>query len=424
MSLEQLHFPHLNETIYQATLPSGMGVVIIPKPGFKEKTAMLSVKLGGLDTNFTVDGKHRQTPYGLAHFLEHQVFENQGKPDFSQQFTRLGSDSNAFTGFTTTNYFFSGLHHLKESLQLLVDLVSQPRFTAASVEKERPIIKQEIEMYQDDPDHRLYSAVLAGLFPETALAVDLAGTVDSIHQIGLTDLSMIFETFYRQEHMNLVIVGDVSPEEIYSWLTEMTSQTEQAASPVLSRPPLTYKPVINKQSFQLDVSMPKLGLGFRTPPTGLNLLFYKTALKLYLNLLIGWTAQAYQNWYDDGKIDDSFDVVLEVDERFQFVMILLDTEEPIAMSAKIKQVLKKGRLSKDISEERLFTLKKELYGEFLMSLDRPDELASLVLEYSSVEALYLDLPDILDQLSLETVLSIGETFFASAEVVDVTIFPV
>lgn len=423
MIMEQIAFPHLKETIYQAVLPSGLRLVLIPKSGFKEKVGMLSVRFGGIDTMFTVNGQEVETAAGLAHFLEHQVFENHGKLDFSQKFTGLGSDSNAFTGFTTTNYFFSSVDQLGENLELLIDLVSQSRFTENSIKKEQSIITQEIDMYQDDPDYRLYSSLLAGLFPDTPLAVDLAGRVDSIDKITLTDLSNAFETFYRPEGMTLIVIGDVDENIVYKKLTELTSQMTQKTPITLSRSAISYQPVVKKQSLQLDVNMPKLGVGFRHEPIQDSRLYYKTALKLYLNMLIGWTSKTYQQWYDDGKIDDSFDVVIEVDERFQFVMVLLDTNEPIAMSAKIKQALKKGRLSKDVSEERLFSLKKELYGEFLMSLDRPDELASAFLEHSTQELFYLDLPDMLDQLTLENVLSIGEAFFHSADIAEVTIFP-
>lgn len=422
--LEQLQFPHLKQDVYQAQLASGLKLVVIPKPGFKETTAMLQVDFGGVDTSFTVDGQVCETVPGLAHFLEHQVFENWGKEDFAQLFTSLGSDSNAFTGFTSTNYFFSGLDKIKESLLLLLDLVGQRRFTDLSIIKEKTIIAQEIEMYQDDPDHRLYSAVLAGLYPETALALDLAGTVDSIDKIGLTDLSSAFDTFYHCHQMTLVVVGDLVAEEVYSWVTAHLDKTPKGERITIERSAITHQPVVKKQSFQMDVAMPKLGLGFRALPTGEHALLYKTGLGLYLNMILGWTSASYQAWYDKGKIDDSFDMTVEVTDRFQFVMFLLDTAEPIAMSAKIKQVLKKGRASQDVSEEHLFTLKKELYGEFLSSLDRVDELASLYLEESSQGANYLELPDILDELTLDRVLAIGESFFQAAEGVDVTIFPV
>lgn len=422
MDLEQISLPHLNQDLYRGILPSGMQVVVIPKPDFKEQTAMLSVAYGGVDTSFTLDGELVETEFGLAHFLEHQVFENHGKQDFAQLFTALGCDSNAFTGFSSTNYFFSGLDQLKEGLGLLMDLVGEQRFTDLSIAKERSIITQEIDMYQDDPDHRLYSAVLSGLFPETPLAVDLAGEVDRIDKIGLTDLSQVFEAFYRPEQMTLVVVGDVVVEEVFGWLTDLSSRFDTLAPVKLTRSAIAHQPVIKKQSLQMDVVMPKLGIGFRILPTGENPLLYKTALRLYLNMVIGWTSATYQKWYDEGKIDDSFDVVVEVDPRFQFVMVLLDTAEPIGMSNNIKQALKKGRLSKEVSEDHLFTLKKEMYGEFLMSLDRVDELASLYLEHSTEDLLYVDFPDVLDQLDLETVVSIGEHFFKSADVVDVTIF--
>lgn len=423
IDLEQISLPHLQQDLYRGMLGSGLQVVLIPKPDFKEQTAMLSVAYGGIDTSFTLDGHEVETEAGLAHFLEHQVFENHSKQDFAQLFTALGCDSNAFTGFSTTNYFFSGLDNLKAGLALLLDLVGEQRFTDLSITKERAIIKQEIDMYQDDPDHRLYSAVLAGLFPETPLALDLAGKVDTIDKIGLTDLSAVFEAFYRPNQMTLVVIGDFVADEVFGWLTDLSSGIDKKVPSKLVRSAITHNPVIKKQSLQMDVAMPKLGLGFRLPPTEESPLVYKTALRLYLNMVMGWTSQTYQTWYDEGKIDDSFDVIVEVDPRFQFVMVLLDTTEPIGMSNKIKQTLKKGRASKEVSEDRLFTLKKEMYGEFLMTLDRLDELGSLYLEHLEADVSYLDFPDMLDKLTLDMVVAMGEAFFETADVAEVTIFP-
>lgn len=422
--LEQLQFPHLKQDLYQAQLASGLRLVVIPKPGFKETTAMLQVNFGGVDTSFTVDGNQVDTVPGLAHFLEHQVFENWGKEDFSQLFTGLGSDSNAFTSFTGTTYFFSGLDKIKESVLLLLDLVGERRFTDLSIQKEKTIIKQEIDLYYDDPDHRLYNAVLSGLYPQTPLALDLAGTPEAIDKITFDDLSQAFDTFYQPSRMTLVVVGDVVAEEVYSWLTACQQIIDSGSRDKPERSAIAHNSILKKQSFQMDVAQPKLGLGFRVPPIATHSLLHKTALSLYLNMILGWTSTSYQLWYDQGKIDDSFDVTVEVNDRFQFVMFLLDTAEPIAMSAKIKQVLKKGRSNPDVSEAHLFGLKKELYGEFLTSLDRVEELASLYLEESGQGANYFDFPDILDELTLERVLAIGETFFQTAEAVEVTIFPV
>lgn len=426
-AFEVKHFPHLKESLYQTILPSGLRCLFIPKPDFRETTGMLRVDFGGVDTNFTQQGETVNLPFGTAHFLEHQVFENFGKEDFSQLFTKLGADSNAFTSFTSTHYFFSGVDGIEQCLELLLELVSQARFTVKSVDKERPIIKQEIDLYQDDPETKLYTSVLASLFPETSLAVDLAGSLDSIDMIDVTTLTRAFDCFYRPETMTLIVVGDLKVDELYKKLTVLDKKLIKETSVHLSRSHLVYNPVIPKYSLKMDVAIPKLGLGFRRVPSNQHHLFYKTALRLYLSMLIGWTSRTYQNWYDAGQIDDSFEITVEVSPQFEAVMIFLDTKEPIAMGAKIRQAVQKGRLSQDASEAHLVTLKKELYGEFLASLDRVDELANLCSEYledyeEQMMTSYLSFPQLLDHLTLEDVLRIGEEFFKSAEMVEVTIF--
>lgn len=421
--LQEKVYPHLREKVYQAQLANGFRLLIIPKPGFKETCGMLKVNYGGVDNKFTVDGDLVNHQTGLAHFLEHQMFVDEQQGDFSHRFTRIGSDSNAFTGFTSTNYYFSGLESVLEGLQLLQELVDQDRFTELSMVKEKDIIKQEIDMYLDDPDYRLYSACLAGLFPDTALATDLAGTPEDIDQIVYEDLKSAYDLFYQPQNMTLLAVGDVNPEEVYKSVKSYQEGLTGRDKFQIDKASILYGEVVKKQTFGMDVAQNKLAVGFRQAPLQSGWLRQRLAIKLYLNLLIGWTSSNYQAWYDQGKLDDSFDIHLEVNDRFQFVILVLDTAEPIAMSSKLKQALRSNKISSDVTEEHFLALKKELYGEFLSSLDRLDDLVSLYLDYDQEGESYLDFPELLDSLELDEVISLGREFFDTAASADVTIFP-
>lgn len=422
--LQELYFAHINQVVYTGQLENGLQVTMIPKPGFKETTAVIKVDFGSVDNEFTTVDNHVNQPYGLAHFLEHQVFENHGREDFSQKFSQIGADSNAFTGFTSTNYYFAAIDDVEAGLDLLLTLVSQDRFTELSMSKEKGIIKQEIDMYQDDPDYRLYSGALSGLFPQTALAVDIAGTNDSIQEIDYKDLTTAFSHFYRWDNMELVIVGDVAVDSVYERLKSFSLFEQTKEHPLVSKEQIAYNPIIQRQSLRSDVIKPKLALAFRPhQPLVRQFNQSKLALKLYLSMLLGWTSSAYQDWYDSGKVDDSFDYQVEVNERFQFVMVTLDTDEPIAMSAKIKQLLKQNKVSKDVSEEHFLSLKKEFYGDFLATQDKIEDLAVSYLEHCFDQECYFDVPRMLEQLSLSEVVDFGRQFFQQADVVDFTIFP-
>lgn len=173
----------------------------------------------------------------------------------------------------------------------------------------------------------------------------------------------------------------------------------------------------------MDVNLPKLGIGFRLPKPVDSLVKQRVALRLYLNMILGWTSKTYEDWYDSGRIDDSFDIQIEVNDRFQYVLVLLDTKEPIAMATKIKQALKKVATNKDISEDHLYTLKKEIYGDFIASLDRLDDMAVAYLEHASGQESFFDFPDHLTDLTLEEVVAIGQGAFKQAEIAEFTIFP-
>lgn len=421
--LERLAYDHLGQEVYQTVLNNGLKLVILPKPGYKETVGLLQVAYGGVDTEFAHLDKVVKSPYGLAHFLEHQMFEHDGKGDFSQLFTSLGSDSNAFTSLIATTYYFSGLDKVQEALLVLQDLVSQARFTDQSITKEKAVITQEIDMYQDDPDYQLYSGLLRQLFPKTPLSEDIAGTREGIAGIDKSDLMTAFEAFYQPQFMTLLVAGDVAPNEIYRWVKDKQEACQALVNSPVKRAELAYHSVVKKDSMTMDVGMPKLGVGFRLPIFEGSLVKYRVALRLYLNMLLGWTSKTYQDWYDSGRIDDSFDIQIEVNDRFQYALVLLDTKEPITMAAKIKQAVKKVARNKDVSEEHLFTLKKEIYGDFVASLDRLDDLAVTFLEHAFGQESFFDFPDHLTDLTLSEVLALGQEAFKRAEIAEFTIFP-
>lgn len=412
------------QTMYYRTCPSGLQVYYIPKKGFTEMTAMLTVSMGALDSHYIANRRTRILPEGIAHFLEHQLFLGDNQEDISQLFTKLGAESNAYTSFDRTTYFFSTTESLVENLELLQTLVCQRHFTDESIEREKDIIKQEISMYKDDSDFQLYKGTLSNLYPDSLLASDVAGDDDSIDSVNLTNLSQAYDLFYHPENMTLVVVGDFNHRDLDKKVLDVQERLTKTVKQVYKNKDLALLPVKRNKSLVMDVVKPKLGLGYRGKPLRRgSLIRQRLALRLFLNLLLGWTSNRYQKWYDAGQIDDSFDFEIEVSNRYQFVMITLDTEEPIAMGNRIRKAIKQSGLSKEFNEENLFLLKNEIYGEFIRSLDSIDEMANQFTSYLSAKETYFDLPKILDKLSLEDVFNIGAKFFASAEATEFTIFP-
>lgn len=420
--LETISYPFLEQLIYRRIMNDGMTVYYIPKEGFQEISAILTVDFGSVDTSFTENDSLKSFPAGIAHFLEHQVFELE-KQDASQIFSQYGAESNAFTSFNRTSYFFSTTQELEKSLDLLLNFTKNLHITSSSVDKERGIIEQEIAMYQDDADFRLYSGALANLYPNTPLADDIAGTTDSVQHISKENLIDNFETFYRPDFKTLILVGDFSVKLIDRIVRKHERMRRKTLSEIIKSPvPLT--PVIPKSSIQLEVASPKLALGFRSSVTSqFSILEQRIGLRLFLAMLFGWTSNRYQEWYDKGKIDDSFDIEIEVSKAYRFFIVMLDTDSPIAMGAQIRKTLNAIRQNPDVSVTHLNLIKNEMYGEFIRSLDNIDELGHQFLQFLDRDMTYFDFPELLHQLHFEKVIAIGEEFFQQADRTEFVIFP-
>lgn len=424
MTVNKITYQNLQEEVYKLTLESGLNVYLIPKPSFKETVGVLTANFGSLHTKYTRNGCVEHYPAGIAHFLEHKLFELDKGQDAATQFTKYGAESNAFTTFDKTSFYFSTISHITNCLDILLDFILTTNFTEESITKEKDIIKQEIEMYQDDPEYRLYQGVLSNLYPNSPLAFDIAGDYQSISQITLTDLQENHKDFYQLSNMNLVLVGQFSPQEIITYLQKNSHFTSYSQN--IDRDSISLEPVIKNNSCHMTVTKPKLAIGYRKSNHMIHgsYLKEKIGLQLFFAMLLGWTSTINQDWYESGQIDDSFDIEIEVHPDFECVIISLDTTEPIAFSTQLRLLLKNALQSSDLTESHLKNVKRELYGDFLRSLDSIENLAMQFVTYLyDGKTMYLDLPSIVEELDLEDVITIGKDFLYNADTSDFVIFP-
>lgn len=425
--LKEHFFPRIRETFYSGKLPIGLQVYLIPKDGFNEYSCYVMSRFGSLDTSVKKkNGSQRTYPLGIAHFLEHKLFELEDEKDLSKELSSQGADSNAFTGFDKTCYFFSTTNKAQfgENVRLFLDSLLSTSFTEESIQREKKIIEQEIAMYQDDPDFRLYQGILSSLFPNTSLAEDIAGTKESIQHISLTDLQENHSLFYQPNNLTLLLVGDFDASAMFESLKDFYKTDSSKGEYQKYSSEIDYLPVIKSNSAYMDVAKSKLAIGYRGQKfQKLSLFKQKVALKLFFAMILGWTSKTYQNLYESGQIDDSFDIEIEVQEQFQYLILSLDTVEPIAMSNRIRQHLKNLKNTSDLSTAHLQTVKSELYGDFIRSLDDVDYLANQLINRLGDEESYFDFPDILADLTLKDVVKIGKEFLQTADVADYIISP-
>ena len=423
VTFEEKYYPAVKETVYQTRLSNGLTVSLLPKKQFNEVYGVVTVRFGSVDTSFTLSEKGLQCyPAGIAHFLEHKLFERENAEDIMESFTRLGADSNAFTSFTKTSYLFSTIDHLSENLDLLEELVTVAHFTEESVEREREIIQQEREMYQDDPDSRLFFATLANLYPNTPLAADIVGSEKSINNIQLNDLKDNFTAFYKTVNMSLFLVGnfDVDTVEKYFSQKKLRNLEEMLAR----KEKLTLQAVKETDSLRMEVSSPKLAVGIRGAGEVAeeDCYRYNVLLKLLFTMMFGWTSERFQKLYENGKLDASLSLEVEVNSRFYFVMLTMETKEPVSLSHQFRKAIRNFTKDSDLTEEHLDLVKSEMFGEFFSSMNSLEFIAT---QYEPVERgeTILDLPKILQEITLDDVLEAGHRLIDDGDLVDFTIFP-
>ena len=420
---EEKYYPAVKEMVYRTRLANGLTVALLPKKEFKEVYGSVTVQFGSVDMLVTeVDGDVKEYPAGIAHFLEHKLFEREDSSDLMSAFTSLGADSNAFTSFTKTSYLFSATDHLLENLDLLDELVTSAHFTEDSILREQDIIQQEREMYQDDPDSCLFFSTLANLYPGTPLATDIVGSEESISQINLTNLQENFTRFYKPVNMSLFLVGNFDVDQVQDYFER--KELEDLDVKEVAREKLVLQDVKQTDSMRMEVSSPKLAIGIRGKQDVAEDDCYRhhILLKLLFTMMFGWTSDRFQKLYESGKIDASLSLEVEVTSRFHFIMLTMDTKEPVALSHQFKKAIRNFTKDLDITEDHLDIIKREMFGEFFSSMNSLEFIATQYDAFGQGETIF-DLPKILQEITVEDVLDAGHHLIDDGDIVDFTIFP-
>jgi len=423
VAFEEKYYPAVKETVYKTQLSNGLTVSLLPKQDFNEVYGIVTVQFGSVDATYTnlEKGLHYH-PAGIAHFLEHKLFERENSEDIMAAFTRLGADSNAFTSFTKTSYLFSTIDHLLENLDLLDELVGDVHFTEESVLREQAIIQQEREMYQDDPDSRLFFATLANLYPDTPLATDIVGSEKSISEIQVSNLKQNFTDFYKPVNMSLFLVGNIDVEVVEEYFSKKEKKTLEQFTVTKEKLPL--QPVKQTDSLRMEVSSPKLAVAIRGNGqiTEAESYRYNILLKLLFTMMFGWTSDRFQRLYETGKLNASLSLEVEVNSRFHFVILTMDTKEPVSLSHQFRKEIRQFSSDTDITEEHLDLVKSEMFGELFSSMNSLEFIATQYDPMDRGETIF-DFPKILQEITLEDVLEAGHRLIDNGDLVDFTIFP-
>ncbi|MCY8347218.1 insulinase family protein [Bacillus haynesii] len=402
-----IEFKQLKETLYYEKMPGGLDVYVLPKEGFNKTYAVFTTKYGSIDNQFVPLGKEEmvRVPDGIAHFLEHKLFEKEDG-DVFQQFSRQGASANAFTSFTRTAYLFSSTSNVEENLETLVDFVQDPYFTEKTVEKEKGIIGQEINMYDDNPDWRLFFGLIENMYQEHPVRIDIAGTIESISHITKDLLYECYETFYHPSNMLLFVVGPVDPEAIIRQVRENQQKKPYTDQPEIVRKEVKEPGTVFKkeQEIKMNVQSSKCLVGLKSAHpmnTGEALLKHELTINLILECLFGKSSSDYERIYEQGYIDETFSYDYTEEHGFGFVSVGGDTPEPDKLAEELKQVLFKAK--ETITAEKLELARKKKIGNFLKSMNSPEYIANQFTRYAFLETSLFDIVTVLESITLEDV---------------------
>jgi len=405
--MEKITFDQLQEELFHEKMSNGLNVYILPKKGFNKTYCTFTTKYGSVDNTFVPLGKDEyvKVPDGIAHFLEHKLFEKEDG-DVFQQFSRQGASANAFTSFTRTAYLFSSTSDVEKNLETLVDFVQSPYFSEKTVEKEKGIIGQEITMYDDNPDWRLYFGLIQNLYQNHPVKIDIAGTIESIAEIDKDWLYECYNTFYHPSNMLLFIVGPVDPEKIMTQVRENQAKKDYKAMPEIKRK-FEEEPTQaaeKKQVLQMNVQTSKTLLGIKAlhvDQTGEVLLKNELTMNVLLDLLFGKSSDNYNKLYDEGLVDETFSYDYTQEQGFGFAMVGGDTEEPDKLSDRLKQMLLDANQGSVFNDEQLARAKKKKIGAFLRAVNSPEYIANQFTRYAFNDMNLFDVVPTLEKITLQ-----------------------
>lgn len=392
--IKPIEYEQLQETLYHEKMSNGLDVYVLPKKGFNKTYAVFTTKYGSIDNRFVPLGKNEMVhvPDGIAHFLEHKLFEK-ADGDVFQDFSKQGASANAFTSFTRTAYLFSSTSNVERNLETLIDFVQDPYFTEKTVEKEKGIIGQEINMYDDNPDWRLYFGVIENMYKEHPVRIDIAGTVESISHITKDLLYECYETFYHPSNMLLFIVGPVDPEAIISQVRENQGKKPYTDQPEIKREEVKEQEAVfrKEKEIKMNVQGPKclVGLKSKNPfKLGKELLKHELSMNLLLEALFGKSSAQYESLYEKGYIDETFSFDFTAEYGFGFAAIGGDTPEPDQLAEDISSMLlRAGEL---ITAEKIELARKKKIGTFLKALNSPEYIANQFTRYAFLDMSLFD----------------------------------
>ncbi len=414
--MEKIKYSLINEVKYEKVLDNGLRVIVIPKKGFLKFFASFTSGFGAFDTEYvSINSQKRiKIPHGVAHFLEHKMFEMPDGDDANSYLSDLGVDGNAFTDYNQTSYIISGTKNLEPALEYLLDFVQIPYFTDENIEKEKGIIIQEYKMYCDIPSDVLNKKLMENMYANISYNEDIVGNVDEINSINKEMLYDAYESFYHPSNMLLCIVGDFDVEKIIDLIEKNQAKKNFKKEYQLKR---IYQEEENRiikkyDEIKFDVVQPKVGIGIKLPQenyAGIDNMALEIKFKVILEMMLGSMSETYQEMLDKEYIGSNFRYNVRLDENSAYLKISTDTKKPNIFIEFILNILK--NVNKHTFDKLEFeTLKKAYWGSVLMSLNDVEYIGVSYPEYYFKSCDFFEAVEKLQDITYEEIYQLKKYF--------------
>ncbi len=380
--MKEINCEKIKEKAYWEKLENGLEVIIVPKKNISKKYIMYGTRFGSIDNRFIMPKTHEEVfiPDGVAHFLEHKMFEQPNGTNSLETLMALGIDANAYTTTDHTAYLFECTNHFEEGLDELMDYVQHPYFTNQNVEKEKGIIGQEITMYDDDPGWQLYLGAMDCIYKNNPIKIDIAGSIESISKITPDVLNKCYNTFYNPSNMVIVASGDFEPEELMAKIKQRLIKKEGQED--IQRIYPEQEERINKKTSEkeMQISMPIFMIGYKDKIVHDRKEAVKRhiAIEILLNMLLGESSSLYSRLYKNGDLSIVPDLDYEFSSQYSHILISGRAKEPEKIKGELAKEVK-NIIANGINEESLERTKKKIYGQYVTEYNNVADIARMVL---------------------------------------------
>lgn len=402
------YYEQIDETVFEETLDNGLKVVVIPKKGFYKTFVTYTTQFGSLDHTFKPHGKteFETVPDGVAHFLEHKLFEKE-EGDVFTSFAENDAHVNAFTTFDRTSYLFSATDNVHDNIIRLLKMIESPYFTEQTVEKEKGIIAEEIKMYQEQPNYKLMFQTLGALYHKHPVQIDIAGSVESIYKITADDLYLSYETFYHPANMVLIVVGDVDPEETIELVREHESKRELSEMPPIERQPFNEPESVHQEYVEtkMDIVHEKSMVAFKFKPNSISdemRVKNDVEMMLALDLMFGEQTDFYQKLLEQDVLDDTFGYQFSNESTYSYLILAVSTDKHEQFKSAIFEELQ-NYIDNGFDVSELNRLRKQMLGEIVSSLNSPEYIANQYTKFYFEGVELFRLIDILETITVDSV---------------------